>query len=103
MTLPARTGCGPGGVAERQCTGLENRRPQGLEGSNPSPSASLQRNDLAESGTALHCGLEIGCVTHAVTRTAWAKSLSHPLGVFADVPVVRVEPGVALVAASMTS
>ena len=29
-----------GGVAERQCTGLENRRPQGLKGSNPFPSAS---------------------------------------------------------------
>jgi hypothetical protein len=28
-----------GGVAERQCTGLENRRPQGLKGSNPFPSA----------------------------------------------------------------
>ena len=35
--------CRHGGVAERQCTGLENRRPHGLQGSNPCPSASFAR------------------------------------------------------------
>jgi hypothetical protein len=32
-----------GGVAERQCTALEMRRPHGLVGSNPTPSAFLSR------------------------------------------------------------
>ena len=32
-------------MAERQCTGLENRRPQGLQGSNPCPSAPPPARD----------------------------------------------------------